>query len=206
MDDLQQGHNVTLQTSVRQWKWSFKHKTNRWPRQRLHREDAHAEAVVCERTEDTDVMPEELLRIVAELPAVSFSRGLLPSQKSVSMPRSWNTDGPQGRKALCGWMRCRVRSSVGESFTSFCKNDGTDLLIFFKWSGSEKEEEEGVEMAETVEQYFRESLVYLRCLRFKCLCVFTFTAAPEVSSRVSPPFLSFENSEKQTHLNCHYQM
>lgn len=38
-----------------------------------------------------------------------------------------------------------------ESFTSFCKNEGTDLLIFFKWSGSEKEEEEGVDIVETVE-------------------------------------------------------
>lgn len=28
-------------------------------------------------------------------------------------------------------------------FTSFCKNRGTDLLIFFRWSGSENKEEVG---------------------------------------------------------------
>lgn len=33
-------------------------------------------------------------------------------------------------------------------FTSFCKHRGTDLLIFFRWSLSENEEEAGEGMDE----------------------------------------------------------
>lgn len=61
----------------------------------------------------------------------------------------------QAQKALCttdaeqaltyGTKRCRG------GFTSFCKNEGTDLLIFFRCSGSENKDEEGDEMDETKE-------------------------------------------------------
>lgn len=37
-------------------------------------------------------------------------------------------------------------------FTSFCKNVGTDLLIFFRWSGSENKDEEGDDIDEATER------------------------------------------------------
>lgn len=52
-------------------------------------------------------------------------------------------------------------------FTSFCKNEGTDLLIFFKWFESENEDEEGEGVAETVvceRQDVRNSTNFTACL------------------------------------------
>lgn len=50
-------------------------------------------------------------------------------------------------QALTYWTkRC------GGGFTSFCKNEGTDLLIFFRWSGSKNKDEEGDGMDETEER------------------------------------------------------
>lgn len=42
--------------------------------------------------------------------------------------------------------RCRA------CFTSFCKNEGTDLLIFFWWSGSKIKDEKGDGMDDTKER------------------------------------------------------
>lgn len=52
-------------------------------------------------------------------------------------------------------------------FTSFSKNEGTDLLIFFKWFESENEDEEGKGVAETVAyetQDVRNSTNFTTCL------------------------------------------
>lgn len=42
-----------------------------------------------------------------------------------------------------------TKRSQSHSFTSFCKNRGTDLLSFFRWSGSENTEEVGDRTDET---------------------------------------------------------
>lgn len=68
-------------------------------------------------------------------------------------PRRWSQWFRQdpttqtANKALCSKMQCRLFSTglkdARSHFTSFCKNEGTDLLIFFRWSGSENKAEEG---------------------------------------------------------------
>lgn len=76
-------------------------------------------------------------------------------------------------------------------FTSFRKNRGTDLLIFFRWSGSENKEEVGDGTDETKGGLIRgkESVSNLKCT-FDCWVVFTITGASDISSRVLPSFLS----------------
>lgn len=70
----------------------------------------------------------------------------------MSLPASCNTDPHScvhrdAEQALTYRIRrCRA------GFTSFCKNEGTDLLIFFRCSGSKNKDEEGDGMDDTKEK------------------------------------------------------
>ena len=72
----------------------------------------------------------------------------------MSLSTSWNTDSRQRQLHAQGRRAAQIYSRTERfrcGFTSFCKNDGTDLLIFFRWSGSENKDEEGDGMVETKE-------------------------------------------------------
>lgn len=85
------------------------------------------------RTEDTDVVPDDLVRLDMERPIASFPLGSSEVESA-----SCNTNSRQTAKQALSYST----SSCSGCFTSPCKKEGTDLLIFFRWSGSENEDEE----------------------------------------------------------------
>ena len=116
------------------------------------------------------------------------------------------------QKALCTWMQDRLYPAGRKNVTSFCKNEGTDLLMFFRWSESESKDEEGDVMAETVEWIIKSeeinsslfAAVSEKYASWKW-CSFTITASPGISSWVLSPFLSWEKNvywEKDDSHSC----